>query len=154
MTKIKWILLATCLLGVYHIGHVLFPRIVIVTTASIRYSVFFRSEEKIELYDYIVFTNPSTFSKEHIGRLVTKQIECVYPQKLTVDSDHRFYCDGSHLGTARTVTRAGKVLPVFMYEGQIPQGKAFVMGSHEDSFDSRYFGLVDLENAQRVVPII
>jgi len=31
----------------------------------------------------------------------------------------------------------------FVYNGAIPDGMYFMMGSHKDSYDSRYYGLVD-----------
>lgn len=150
----QWLVLTVCLGVIYLVGHQLFSKVVLVTTESIRYSLFLKASGTIERNDYVTFVNPSDFSPEHVGRLVTKQVECIFPQRLMVDSSHRFFCDGIQIGSARVVTREGKTLPVFLFDGEVPLGKAFVMGSHEDSFDSRYFGFINIADAQRVVPII
>ncbi|WP_211252488.1 conjugative transfer signal peptidase TraF [Maridesulfovibrio frigidus] len=49
----------------------------------------------------------------------------------------------------------GRNLPSLLTSNLIPQGKALVMSTHtEGSFDSRYFGLVDAKEMQRVIPIL
>lgn len=44
-------------------------------------------------------------------------------------------------------------IPSILQSGVIPFGMALVLADHPGSFDSRYFGLVPLENLQRVEPV-
>ena len=44
-------------------------------------------------------------------------------------------------------------MPSALRSGVIPSGMALVLADHEGSFDSRYFGLVPLENLRRVEPV-
>jgi conjugative transfer signal peptidase TraF len=50
----------------------------------------------------------------------------------------------------RSVDSMGRPMPSALPEGIIPSGMALVLAEHPGSFDSRYFGLVPLENLQRV----
>ena len=45
-------------------------------------------------------------------------------------------------------------LPLFRFDGVIPEGKLFVVGHHPRSWDSRYFGFVDVEEVlNRAYPL-
>ncbi|WP_018871407.1 S26 family signal peptidase [Thioalkalivibrio sp. ALgr3] len=73
-----------------------------------------------------------------------KEVRGVAGQKVTVDEGRIVHIDGQPVATAKPESRMGIPLDV-AEEGVIPNGKVFVMGSHEDSYDSRYadVGLVD-----------
>lgn len=62
------------------------------------------------------------------------------------------YIDAATL-TVRTVDSQGRPMPSVLQSGVIPAGMALVLADHEGSFDSRYFGLVPLEDLQRVEPV-
>lgn len=53
-------------------------------------------------------------------------------------------CDGKDLGTSREFSITGDKLDQFEFNGPIPKGKGFVQGTHKITFDSRYWGFVDL----------
>lgn len=53
----------------------------------------------------------------------------------------------------RTVDSQGRLMPSSLRSGVIPTDMALVLADHEGSFDSRYFGLVPLEDLQRVEPV-
>ncbi|NDV24858.1 conjugative transfer signal peptidase TraF [Desulfovibrio sp. JC022] len=56
---------------------------------------------------------------------------------------------------AKPTDRHGKPLPIFLNSTVIPSGKCLALSTHsENSFDGRYFGLVDLDRLQRVVPVL
>lgn len=55
--------------------------------------------------------------------------------------------------TVHAVDSQGRPMPSALRSGVIPSGMALVLADHEGSFDSRYFGLVPLENLQRVEPV-
>ncbi|WP_084154003.1 conjugative transfer signal peptidase TraF [Maridesulfovibrio frigidus] len=51
--------------------------------------------------------------------------------------------------------RYGRNLPVLLHSTIIPSAKGLVMSTYtENSFDGRYFGLVDMDRMQRVVPVL
>ena len=54
-----------------------------------------------------------------------------------------YYCGGEFLGHAKERSKKGEPMPHFQFSGMIPPGRAFLVGDHPDSFDSRYFGLVE-----------
>ncbi|NDV28969.1 S26 family signal peptidase, partial [Desulfovibrio sp. JC010] len=46
-------------------------------------------------------------------------------------------------------------LPIFLKPTVLPSGKCLALSTHsENSFDGRYFGLVNLDQLQRVVPVL
>ena len=53
----------------------------------------------------------------------------------------------------RSVDSQGRPMPSALQAGIIPPGLALVLADHPGSFDSRYFGLIPLENLQRVEPV-
>lgn len=119
---------------------------------SLGYKLFWTTpisqNDEIKPGDYVVFPAPV---KEY-NRLASmnlsestkamKQVKCISGQKLTVQGVN-YYCDSVLLGTAKPTTLSGKPLSQFVYDGNIPEGKLFVMGTHRDSFDSRYLGFID-----------
>ncbi len=55
----------------------------------------------------------------------------------------------------RDSDRMGRPLSRFLVTGTVPTGKALVLsGYHPMSFDGRYFGLLDLTDLQKVIPIL
>jgi len=54
-----------------------------------------------------------------------------------------FFCGGEFLGRAEERDHFGTPLGLCEFSGTIPIGRVFLVGDHPDSFDSRYFGLVD-----------
>jgi conjugal transfer pilin signal peptidase TrbI len=73
-----------------------------------------------------------------------KRVECAAGQKLSVNGEKEYYCDGRYLGRAKNQSKSGVKVQNFVYEGNIPQGKFFALAPHIDSYDSRYYGLVDI----------
>ena len=56
--------------------------------------------------------------------------------------------------TSRTRDSQGRELPRKLRSGIIPKGKALLLSTHhKNSFDSRYFGLVDASTLRKVIPI-
>lgn len=54
----------------------------------------------------------------------------------------------------REQDRAGRSLPSFLPQGEVPEGQALVLCDNPDGFDGRYFGLVDMARLVRAVPVI
>lgn len=75
------------------------------------------------------------------GFKMVKIVKCSSGSYLEV-IDKDFYCDGVYLGRAKDKDKYGKQVYNFYYDGVIPEGYYFVMGTHPDSYDSRYYGLL------------
>ena len=83
---------------------------------------------------------------------LTKQVVCVPGERLHFDGT--FYrCNGRWLGGVLRETWDHRPLTRFRFEGVIPPGQLFVLGSHPRSFDSRYIGLIDASTVQRLVAV-
>jgi|GEM_PF-2800927 conjugative transfer signal peptidase TraF len=56
---------------------------------------------------------------------------------------------------ARSSDRYGRQLPIFLKSTVIPSAKGLALSTYtENSFDGRYFGLVDMDQVRRVLPIL
>lgn len=50
--------------------------------------------------------------------------------------------------------RMGRTLPVLLVSGEVPTDKGLVISTYsENSFDGRYYGLLDLQRLHTVVPV-
>ena len=125
--------------------------IVVNTSESTNARVFWRIDGKPKKGDYVtlIFTHP--FVGNDILR-ITKQIRCVSGERL-VRSGADFYCNSEWLVHAREKSRANQTLPQFAWSGPVPQGKAFLAGNHNDSFDSRYWGFAETAKLERLLVI-
>lgn len=121
-------------------------------SASVNPYLFFRSDVPPRPGDYVTFILDNEFTK-HKPFPVTKKMICG-PHDLLERKGAQFWCNGVFLGDAKTTSLRGRIMPVFEWNGPVPEGKAFVVGEHIDSYDSRYYGLINIAEMQRVVPII
>jgi type IV secretory pathway protease TraF len=65
-----------------------------------------------------------------------------------------FFCNNVYLGSAKTHSKNGVPVKAFEYDGIIPEGKFFAMGTCPDSYDSRYVGLENKHDIKAVaVPL-
>ena len=103
--------------------------------------------------DYVLFEASHPIVNKGKPSKLTKQIVCGPGQQLTYAAD-TFACDGKVLGNVIHKTYDGTPIQVAEYNGVIPDGKFFVMGTHPRSFDSRYLGLLDAAQLTRVEPIL
>jgi type IV secretory pathway protease TraF len=47
------------------------------------------------------------------------------------------------LGQALAADSQGRPLPQFSFNGPVPVGKLFMVGTHPRSYDSKYYGFID-----------
>lgn len=81
---------------------------------------------------------------------LTKRIACAAGDTLTFDGEAH-YCNGVEVDTINVrVLDDGTPMPIFAFNGVVPPGKAFMLGTHPRSFDSRYLGFFDTANAVKV----
>ncbi len=134
-------------------GHLAASRIAVVVSPSLPYRIFIleRSGRIPKWGDYVLFTLSSPLFDHGRRHRAMKRVSGVTGQVLTVDRKLRFfYCDGHFLGVAKSMSLKGQPLPMFEFNGKIPGGFLFVTGSHHDSFDSRYWGLLEVKNVQAI----
>ncbi len=102
--------------------------------------------EKLQNGDYVRFAwQGEDFNRQmpmHIIPLM-KRIACLAGQYLMVTIS-KVFCDGLEIGTLRAANMKGEPIAPALYNGIIPKGQAFVMGDHPHSYDSRYFGLIQI----------
>lgn len=127
-------------------------RLTFVLTESIHATLLWRAEETPEKGDYVNYILDKKYTD---GRqlIVTKKIQCVTGEILEV-RNRDYYCNGQWLGIAKEKSKKGELLLPFVWNGDVPQGKVFLMGEHSDSWDSRYWGFATLSKAQKVIKII
>lgn len=92
--------------------------------------------------DFMVFHFKGSEYYERGHRMV-KIVTCLPGDELKVDNQKRYFCNGVYLGTARATDSKGRPVDNFKWNGKIPEGNYFVMGTSEDSYDSRYWGFVE-----------
>ena len=102
--------------------------------------LFWKTGGTIQSGDYVTFMLDHPLLSRPVK--VVKQVKCTPGQHLKVDMEAA-YCDGVYLGPKKKKTLTGKDMPLFIYNGRIPDGMYFLMNEHKDSFDSRYYGLVE-----------
>jgi conjugal transfer pilin signal peptidase TrbI len=120
-------------------------------TPSLNHRVFFLifnpDPQRIDKGDYVLLNIDQGIVRQFIDKphadKIMKTVGCTSGSFLSVEGKD-YYCDGVFLGHAKDVSLAGKPLRHYVFNGTIPGGRLFVIGEHKDSFDSRYFGLVDV----------
>lgn len=99
---------------------------------------------------YILFDEPkNSYITDPKTLNTTKKIMCEGGDLLTVEGDW-YYCDGRFLGVGKHFTLKGLPVKLFIFNGTVPKDSLFVMGTHKDSFDSRYFGFINTTDVKAI----
>ena len=78
---------------------------------------------------------------------MTKIVRCQEGQMLEKHGPH-YFCDNELIAIAKKKSKTGESLRHFEWKiGKIPEGKFFAASHHIHGFDSRYFGLIPVQNA-------
>ncbi len=126
----------------------------IVMTDSIDATIVWPSDRKPVLGDFVSFKLKNKVIPTPDNTVqVTKILTCHENQKLEKIGT-RWTCDGNFIGNSRETAINGDKLEQFTFNGFIPKGKAFVTGTHKHSFDSRYWGFVNLNSLTTVDKVI
>lgn len=152
------VLLTGLLIGVW-----LPERLIIATSDSLEYRVFFKipaNTRRIRQGDYLLFNLDDVHKKTFIRKglkennVLIKKVGCVPGETLVKDAKNTFFCQQTALGTAMKKDAQGKELPIFEFYGPIPEDNYYMMGTNPRSFDSRYFGLIHVDDfICRAIPI-
>ena len=123
---------------------------VIVLTPSIDKTLLIKTGgDHFSTGDYVM----TSINDEIVGnQKITKQVGCV-PGQILSRKDRELFCDGVSLGTAKTHSKTGVPLTATNNLGVIIDGYVYLQGTHIDSYDSRYFGLVKTEKLTKLFPI-
>jgi conjugal transfer pilin signal peptidase TrbI len=123
-------------------------RLVVVLSDSIEPVLLWKVEGQPAKRDYVNFE----FQHKLLGDKpfsMTKRVGCFAGELLERKANMHFYCAGRYLGVTKTTSVDGRPMPLFAWDNSvIPAGQVFVVGSHADSFDSRYWGFIPLNNLQ------
>lgn len=153
MNKRKYAALALLLCGVYWLGE----NVVWSFTDSVEYRVFLKANGEIVKGDYVSVAIPDGY-KEYLPvalqsdgdiQMLSKRVACMPGDELVMESKG-FSCNGDYLGSFLEETIEGKKLTPANITGPVPEGMVYVSGTHERSFDSRYFGLVPIDQLIRL----
>jgi len=141
------------------LGYALVSNLAVSYGNSIDKKLFWKvNSEKIERGDYVLVQTDreDIFAKGHI---IAKIIGCSEREVLEIEGDE-YYCNGDYLGRAKHQSRTGITVKPFNPCGtvyclyKIPENQYFIIGTHRDSYDSRYFGPVRKDKIlARLLPI-
>jgi type IV secretory pathway protease TraF len=125
-------------------------RLAVATSGSLDHRVFFllSPPAHIERGEHLVFrhrdlTQVQPGLRSGHDRMI-KQVGCLPGEHLTRDEANRFSCNGRPLGQALAADSKGQPLPRFSWNGPVPAGKLFMIGTHPRSYDSKYYGFIDV----------
>lgn len=141
------------------LGHSLVSNLAIAYGKSVDRTVFWKVKaDQIKHGDYVLVQTETEdiFAR---GRLITKVVGCAPGEILEIKGDE-YYCGEDYLGVAKHQSRTGIAVNPFNPCGtlyclyKIPEGQYFVIGTHRDSYDSRYFGPVSADKiVAKLLPI-
>lgn len=141
------------IVGLVFVGAWASSKILVSTSDSLNKHVFWKTDLAPSVGHYAEFKFDHEFIKaKGVSDTFTKIVACGEGQTLTLDHGN-YYCNGKYIAYVRKEGLHGDHLPVFVFNGEIPAHHGFMLGTNPYSGDSRYFGLIDLRNAKRVVPI-
>jgi signal peptidase I/conjugal transfer pilin signal peptidase TrbI len=134
-------------------GSFLPGRISVTLTPSVKHRLWWLSTDtsNIRTGEYVLFLLPhSRLSGMPVPETVVSGRDIRAIKRVGCDEGEvlnrkglEFFCGDQFLGHAKQRSQGGEPLTPFLFCGTIPSGQAFLVGDHPDSFDSRYFGLVD-----------
>lgn len=134
------------------LASILFKHILIPATHSVYPKVLYRTGDVAIAQDqYVTFLLKDNYLPGGESHLV-KRLGCIAGQYLS-RIGNQFYCDGKEIALAVRSDSNGKTLPVFNFTGIIPKGKAFAVGDTINSYDSRYWGFIDIAATEKLIPI-
>ncbi|WP_306549135.1 S26 family signal peptidase [Desulfobulbus sp.] len=135
-------------------------RVTVATSGSLDHRLFFLlpTPAKVELGDYLVFRHRD-LSQVQLGLRadhdqMIKKVGCLPGEEMTLDAANHFFCNGRLLGQALEADSKGRPLPLFSFNGPVPADKLFMVGTHPRSYDSKYYGFIDVhEISHQALPL-
>jgi len=116
---------------------------------SINGTAFLINKNNIDIFDkeYLVFLyDARNYHNYKRGKKFIKKVVCKPGDKLSFKNMHHYYnyfCNDKFIAKAYKRDSKNKLLQHNTFIGKIPKDNYFVVGSHDKSFDSRYWGFVN-----------
>ena len=110
---------------------------------------YMRNGQPVDVISAVVLERKHADGKPSASAPVMKIARCIPGEHLRV-ADRRYYCNEKYLGTAKEYSLRREKVENFVYDGIVPEAKIFVMGEHRDSFDSRYFGFIEVTDVKAI----
>lgn len=159
MSRKKLMFLLIMIMSLSAVGAIIPSHFMVAVSPSVKYRIFYykRNFQQSDLHNgtYVVFDMYTKLHKNCLPCQVVKKIGCAEGDSLHVDKNNFYYCNDEYLGTAQPFTKAGAPLYSFYFNGQVPRGKLFVIGDHEDSYDSKYTEFISKSDIKAVaLPIL
>lgn len=102
--------------------------------------------------DYVIVDYAKKDEFFPYARLI-KEITCASGDEIR-RVDNGIFCNNIWLGNVLQTAKNGKPLPQLQFNQIIPKNEYFLSGTHERSYDSRYFGLIsDDMFIRKVIPL-
>lgn len=141
------------LLVIYYLSH----HIGYNETSSVNFRIYYHKDygaADIRHGNYFLLEMPET--ELYAGGLkAVKRIACMEGQRLKTSEEYGriiYYCDDKSIAILDIFKDSnGSPLKFFSYDGVIPEGYIFMLGNMAKSYDSRYWGLLAVENLKRLV---
>lgn len=132
-------------------GALLPQKFSVTLTPSTKYRVFYlnRYPSGAGKGDYVLLEISTPLLKDGKPFEVVKRVACAKGDTLAV-INKEYFCNGQNLGKAKEYSLKGEKLKNFSFFGEIPENMIFVSGSHIDSYDSRYFGFLNVEKVKAI----
>jgi conjugative transfer signal peptidase TraF len=86
------------------------------------------------------------------GAVLLKRVVALPGDRVCLDGE-TYLVNGRALARVGRADSRGRSLPLYRFCGEVPRGRAFVATAAPLSFDSRYFGPVDLSTLTVVTPL-
>lgn len=91
----------------------------------------------------VVFKNRFLTKYTPKRNILAKQISCKENDEL-IRINNNFYCNGKQIATAKDFDSNNEKMDIYYPTNKIiAKDKLFVTSNHKNSYDSRYFGLID-----------
>ena len=114
-----------------------------------------KSADTVRLGDFLFFRRQHPWMSEIKNTLMLKSVACLPGQRLKTTKGGKYFCNDRFLGKALKTDSKGRPLTRFEYDGIVPAEQFYMKGEHVKSYDSRYHGLVSLEEFENAAkPIL
>lgn len=149
ITPKKLLIFSLVAIVIYYLIGMFITHIVVNVSNSHSGIIFWKSDEKPEKSDLVYFDFEHELLPKKFKTL-SKRLICIENDNLVIN-DQFIVCNKKKYRIKRNIkTGSGKSIEQFYYSGIVPKNKAVVWGSNLESFDSRYWGFINLQKTSKM----